>query len=245
MLIDLRQLWNEDIKPPPGLEMRMDRLFQAQPGSLIPITLRNFKVEQDYPPLFLYLEERAPKNDFAIQAYYGGGGSKGAIIEMSASRSILNLRLGSSRITNKERGEILGAFCKLEFIVDVLTAVTFGVFSDVNTYDELKELYRDDTDILGKLSTFTAKIRYLLAEKRITKTTYSVLFKAKDIRNALAHQYLPIGNYGLSDKDLQRYGGIIKAIDYIFDGSWYYLLRDYNNSQLEVAKWLEEKVVVA
>lgn len=239
MKIDLRELWNKDIVPPAELSDVMNRLFKGPAKEAAFIRDRQFNVAADYPPLFIYYEQRASQNNFDIQTYYGGGGSKTAILEFSASRSILHLN--TNYLQNRERGEILNAFCCLEFVIEVLVCIKFGVFDDKHTYQELKKLYVDDGTNAGSLSSFAKRLKYLYdVAPVLSKKTNHLLLKAKLIRDSLAHQYLPLDSYGVTTKDVARYGHVLKAIDTIFDAAWFYLLTDYNKQQLKVAKWLEQ-----
>lgn len=234
MKINARALWNSDIRTPNGLDDLLEELFKDDPKrSLVPA--RQFTVADSSPPLFFYVEYREKDNYVRSYTYYGGGGSPTAIMGFG-TRSVLNLN--TKYINNAARGEVLNAFCCLEFVLDVLICVSSDVFSGKISYAELALEYRDEPTYTGKFSSVAKKVKYLIDNGYISKRTYDLMLKSKSIRNALAHQYLPVGNFGVTDKDIVRYETISNAIETIFNAAWFYLLTDYNERQIEVASWL-------
>lgn len=118
-----------------------------------------------------------------------------------------------------------------------------GVYSDKLKYSSIKNEFSDGRE--GLFSTTHKKLSYLKHRGLISKETYNCLVKSKEIRNSLAHQYLPINNYGITTKDYERYGGYGKAIEVIYEAAWINLLSDYVKFQLPVLKWMVTQGIIA
>lgn len=149
------------------------------------------------------------------------------------AREVLSL-MGSSYIREAERGKILNNFCRIDFCLDVFICIHEGVFENKVQWVDLKKEFEED----GRYATTGKKIKTLRGYRLIRDHTRAQLSKALNIRNVLAHQYMPEAGLGLAKTDLERYPTIITAIELIYGAAWIELLKDYSPHQLEVAQWL-------
>lgn len=231
--IDTRKLWNEDIISDAELLALLPQLFQGERGSLFPRV--SFDHITGLPPIFIYQEHRGEHNDIQTFSYYGNKKGKNAQLSLG-SRGLLVL--SSTTIGEAERGKILNAFCRVDFILDVMIAIDCGVFDGSISYKGIEKLFTQGD---GTFATTSRKIKYLRAKRLLSKETYDLLEKAKKVRNILAHQFMPEGTVGIAEDDLAYSETIPKAINTIYNACWFYLMKDYNDKQLMVAKWLATK----
>ncbi len=240
MVYTKQQLWNLDI---PITHEFLDLLESVGAIDEWPFTnLWNFRstVDENTPPLFLYTESRDERNYVTYSRVYGGGGSGSAEVGVGA-RSLFETDL-SDRLGTSERGKILDAFCKIEFCIDVMICIEMGVFSNKIEYVSIKNEFSEARD--GLFSSVHKKINYLKHKKILMPETHKLLMKSKVIRNNLAHQYLPINGYGVTDKDLDRHGTYTKAIQIVFEATWVNLLIDYTKIQLPVLEWIIDQNII-
>lgn len=233
MKVDKRQLWDSDIRTPDGLNELLDKLFVHGEAKHFPEL--QFKMDKDCPPLFFFVEARDATNYVSSFTYYGGGGSKSAIVSMGG-RQLLTLH--GDRVDNSVRGEVLNAFCCLEFVIDAMCCSASGVFTNQLPYSDLLPEFSNTPEHQGTLSSTEMKIQLLYDKGLLTKHARDILLKAKRIRNSLAHQFLPVDNFGVTDRDFKRYGSYPKAMEVIFEGAWFHLLTSFNPIQNEIATWL-------
>lgn len=238
MHIDLKQLWREDIAPKQEFADLALPLFSSPQNITEAFPVRIDIDSVDYPPVFIFYEERGDKNLLSITDFYGGGGSNSATYGVRTHREIINL--GNYVNGSSLRGPVLHAFCELEFVVDVLICIAEGVFDKDYKYSTLRARY-NYFNKPNDLCTFNKRLDCLINKMFLSQTTYDLLKSAKSIRDALAHQYLPLDNYGVTTEDTAKYGGFSPAINSIYNGAWFYLQKDHNEHQVKVAKWLLSK----
>ncbi len=239
MKIDKRSLWNTDIHCPDEIAEYLGRpeLFSQAKMAL---TSREAHEPAWVPPIFLYHEVRGRENYVNAQALYGGNGSPSIISALVESREILTYAPPQQEIdkliNDARRGEILSAFCKIEFCLDALICIEMGVYQKKMSPESMQKELISDRD--GLFNTTHKKISYLRHRGVIDDKTRKLLLKAKNIRNVLAHQYLPIGDFGIEQKDITRYETHLQAVDNIFNACWFYLLQAYSQRQIVVLIWL-------
>lgn len=226
--IDRRTLFNVNIPEPEGLSELLHQLFPLEAGNLFPH--KNFALNERTPPIFLYTESRGKDNWLQSFSYFGGNG-QAAQVSMGA-REVL--QLNSKMISEAERGKILNSFCRIEFCLDVMVCLVEGVFEDRTQWAVLKGEFQEGS----KYATTQRKIKELRQVSLIRDVTKRQLVKAKEIRNVLAHQFMPEAGLGLSDTDVRRYDSIPAAIEVIFNSAWIELLKDFAPRQVPIAKWL-------
>jgi hypothetical protein len=238
--IDKRSLWNTDIPCPDEVAnyLGQPKLFAKAKNALSSTEGRELAW---VPPIFLYHETRGRQNYVDAQALYGGNGSPSIINALVESREILTYAPPKQEIdkliNDARRGEILSAFCKIEFCLDALICIEMGVYEGRMSPNSMQKELLGDRD--GLFNTTHKKISYLRHREVIDDKTRKLLLKAKNIRNALAHQYLPTGDFGIEEKDVGRYETHLQAIDNIFNACWFHLLQAYSQRQMAVLNWLE------
>lgn len=240
-MINKSELWNKDIQTPDDVTVKMLKSngILNKPLEII----RDEKKSNEWlPPIFLYHEERDEQNYVHGHAVYGGNGSRSVSISWVESREILTyskpVKNVDRFINDAKRGEILSAFCKLEFCIDALVCIEMGAYEDQKILTNMQKELVGDRD--GLFSTTQKKLRFLKTRGVIDRKTYDLLFKAKDIRNGLAHQYLPVGDFGITKSDIEKYGSPLEAVDHIFNACWFYVLQAYVKREGVVLKWLIE-----
>lgn len=241
-LIDKTKLFKEDIS---CLDAVAEFITMENARKLSNITSDN--KSKWFPPIFLFHEQRTLNQlhgqSLAITMLHGGHGSRQLTVHNSMSRDIIDFSFfgdNNTQLNDDRRGKILAAFCKLEFCIDALICLEMGVFDNKLAIKDMHKELKTDRD--GLFTTANKKVNYLVHKNRISSETYESFKKAKNIRNSLAHQYLPIDEYGISKIDLKNYKTHLNAIDQIFNGCWYYLLKDYGTQQLPVIHWLDKQL---
>jgi hypothetical protein len=229
--IDQRQLFNTTIEEPEGLSDLLGKLFPNKSNQFVPRPI--FAISKDVPPILLYTESRREDNWLDSFSYYGGNG-QAAQIRFGARES---LELNTKIIGESERGKILNAFCRVEFCLDVFICIYEGIFENKTTWAALSLEFEKEG---GKYTTTSQKITALKQANYIRTKTRKLLEKSKQIRNILAHQYMPEVGVGLSQVDVERYESVAKAVELIFDAAWVELLKDYIPHELIIAQWLRE-----
>ncbi len=238
--INKRVLWNTDIPCPDEVADYLSRpkLFSHSKNALS--SGQNHEPSW-VPPIFLYHEARGHKNYVNAKALYGGNGSPSIVNALVESREILTYappqKEIDKHINDARRGEILSAFCKIEFCLDALICVEMGVYEKRMSPQSMQKELLGDRD--GLFNTTHKKISYLRHKNVIDDKTRKLLLKAKNIRNALAHQYLPVGDFGIGAKDIACYGTHLQVVDSIFNACWFYLLQAYSQRQVIVLSWLK------
>jgi len=188
------------------------------------------------PPIYLYLETKDSIGNYEISYIYGGGGNSTAVKGMSIQRDLIYQSPRS--VSANTRGEILDAFCEIEFLIDILTCVGKGVYEKKTSYRKVKRLYSWDSTNADKLPDTQNRLDFIHNENLISDKTYELLTQAKKVRNTLAHQFIPELEDCVSVEVLKEYKDAGDAIFSIYNTSWFLLLKDYVRSQNRILKWL-------
>lgn len=223
-------LWNTDINWP---ESVVDYIDNNQ-GSF-PAIIKKKNALSWMPPIFLYYETRDKQNYVHGHALYGGYGSKTTIVSYAESRELLAYHIVNETdklIDHHKRGEILDVYCKIEFCLSAMYCIMQDVYK-TNNNDSL-QYFKKHIELL----TNDELIKKLYSAGLLSAKAKGMLIKAKNIRNTIAHQYLPTDDYGITKKDLSRYGTHVIAIDHIINAAWFYLLNDYSKVQESILPFL-------
>lgn len=191
-------------------------------------------------PFLLYCETRDEDNYLRSHSLFSNE-DHAKIEEMHAGREVLGKtdweNVGLYGYEEKWRGVVLGRFCKIDFILDVLICIENGYYTNPI---QTKKIMRELRDWDGLFSTTDKKLRYLRSRKVISEPTYSFLNEAKHIRNNFAHQYIPKSPL-VSDKDVEQFGSFQLAIITIYNFGWHFLMTDFVGKQKPIYMWLKEK----
>lgn len=151
----------------------------------------------------------------------------------------LDLRLGGVQLREEDRGKVLSQFCLIEFILDVLVCIGEGVYEDPPKYTRVNGYLTEDS------TTTSVRIKYARDKKLISKSTKEKLWKIKNVRNILAHQFFPDlplnrelmsfvnGRYDEGKPVTPPEGLSILILD-----AWKALLIDYSKIQYRVARYI-------
>ncbi|MDB5180599.1 MAG: hypothetical protein JWO54_357 [Candidatus Saccharibacteria bacterium] len=192
------------------------------------------------PLIYLYYETTDELGNYSIDTIYGGGGHSSATRGVSAERNIIYDK--SKYIGKDTRGKVLDAFCEIEFLIDILVCIDFGVYEGLKSYKWVKRLYSWESKSEQKLPDTSSRIKLLMSSDLITEKTYNSLMSAKKIRNILAHQFIPEFYKGELAKEMQGYQNVGEAIYEIYNTAWFNLLEDYNKSQYKVIDWFTKEI---
>lgn len=190
------------------------------------------------PPIFLYYESRDEQNYVDARALYGGGYSPTINFAAVENREIIALTGIDTFLvlSNNIRGEILAAFSQIEFVLDVIMCSELGAYQNTRNIKRIEKTFKAD----GLFSTTYSKLEYLKLKNVIDKETLKWVSYALQIRNNLAHSFLPAGDYGIETSVLKKFNNNhLEAIDYIFNASWFYILKAHVPLQIDILQWLE------
>lgn len=187
-------------------------------------------------PVFLISSNAAAQTDPPqYQMIFTEG--RGGILSWSTRRQPLELR--SRTIGKKERGIIIEAFTKFEFIVNVLVYVAFGVYKNQSRRRRVKENWFD-SPFIG----FSVKQNLLHDMGFLKLGTVNKINKAKKVRNALAHSYLHHASDRIAqsdmEADLKQHGVMLtsRVISTIYADAWDSLIADYKVHQKHVKEYV-------
>lgn len=213
-----------DIVEPVGITDLLEAIFRQRPHDfptmVKPISAPFFAYKESLKRNQLGLIDR----DSRIEYYLADANGRGSI-HFGVERDIL--QLSGSRVGDSDRGSILVAFCKIEFILDALLLHAEGVYEEKISYQEFYKNMIKNGD--APFHTFENKKKYLRMKGLIGNSTVTQLTKAQQIRNHIAHQYL-------LDQQLFRDEEASDAefVQRTFNKAWLFLVRDYNPLQLKI-----------
>lgn len=145
-------------------------------------------------------------------------------------------------IGDGERGRVLSHFSKIEFILDAMILLGEGVYINPMKYGKVKNFWIDDESI-----TAAKKIKYARYHNFISSETRNLLWKAKDVRNILSHQYLPDLALTSSLKRRLLDNGVInigKGVETLMLDSWVSLLNDYEEVQQPIVDYVSNRWII-
>lgn len=228
--------WQGYIKLDSQLISKINNLLPKDKFAELGVDL--FMSKNNSPPVFVYLEI-PDETGYNIETFYSNPESSRAIRGFAINRELLGTELRS--VDGSSRGTILSAFCEIEFLIDVMICLTFGVYEGKTSYKNIKSLYKHDCDRPDNLEDTETRIQHLLKNKKISTDTYKYLKMAKKVRNTLAHQYMPSSSVGLTKSEISPYTNIGEAVYAIFNTAWFLLLKDYVPQQEVVVDWLSKQ----
>lgn len=185
-------------------------------------------------PYYIYIEVPA-KNDPKHKVIINGlmGEDSASRLFYSSKRSILNL--SPDLDDGILRGKILVAFCEIEFIMDILICHQFGIYEDKVSYDSI---HKNCFSSGGFISRFRDKRHFLRFEGIFDPSLDGAVKETQIIRNRIAHRYFFDSP---SRNNKEKYERWLKDIEMKYNYAWLLLLKKYNEIQLEVIKWVNDK----
>lgn len=155
--------------------------------------------------------------------------------------------LNEYSLGDSDRGIILSHFSLIEFLLQVIILIGEGTYDNPSNYEEVKEFWFNDESM-----TTAKRIKYARYKKLIRKKTKENLWLAKDIRNKLAHQYLPeLELHSTLATQLQSQArskdkpSLSKAIEKSMTTAWDDLLEDFTQIQQPIVNYLEKSMVTS
>lgn len=222
-----------DIKEPEGLAGLIRLLFGTDNKA------GTFRLPNLSAPLFVY-RENLVRNQYGlidresrIEYHVVNGDGKG-VVHYSIDRDIL--RINGTSIYDTDRGAILVAFCKIEFILNSILFYVEGIYDNACSYESFYAKNMKDGD--SQFHTFENKKKYLRLKKLIEKDTAGYLQDAQRIRNHIAHAYFLEANVGLDFGKKSSYRNTAEAVETIYNKCWLLLVRDYNSLQVKILSTL-------
>lgn len=187
-------------------------------------------------PVMLFYEIREDDNYLMTHFYIGGGASGSSSFGYEGGRHILDLD-NAKRFNEAVRGKLLSAFCKIDFILDILVCIDFGAYEGNINEKHMKKIINERG---GLVKGTGRKLDYIQSKRILDNNTIDTIRFCKKIRDILAHQYLPDLNSLLSqitNKELER--NWVDAIEDVFNSAWYLMMVHYSKSQLVVYEYFK------